>query len=259
MGYVLAVWGEFVNFIGGRSGILHWLLYVAALVCCFFLGKSERKKMVWPSLAVLFFFFNPFFYKYIGTKFLSGIYWRLLWMLPISFVIAYALIKLVYRIPKNAVRIGAVIVACACIIFTGTPVFSNVTYREKENAYEIPNAAITISDFIVGRSDEWKTTMIVPNELLCSIRQYSASACLLYGRNAGGFISDIGEDEMRVYEEMSKEKPDVAVITEVARQKNCGYIVFNTSFHQIPEDLSAYGYERLQIIEEVYVIYCRID
>ena len=48
-------------------------------------------------------------------------------MLPISFVIAYTLIKLVYRIPKNAVRIGAVIVACACIIFTGTPVFLEIT------------------------------------------------------------------------------------------------------------------------------------
>ena len=38
MGYVLALWGEFVKFTGGRAGLVHLLLFAAALVCCFFLG-----------------------------------------------------------------------------------------------------------------------------------------------------------------------------------------------------------------------------
>lgn len=259
MGYVLAVWGEFVNFIGGREGLLHWMLFVAALIGSFFLGKSERKKIFWPSVAVLIFFFNPFFYKYVGTKFLSGVYWRLLWMLPVSFVIAYTLTKLAYRMKKDILRIGVVIAACVCIIITGRPIFSGETYHEKTNAYELPNAAIAIGDFVDMWMNQWKETLIVPNELLCSVRQYSASACLLYGRNIGGFISEIGEEEMQVYEEMSKENPDVALITEIALRKNCRFIVFNTSFHKIPEDLTAYGYQRVQILEDVYAVYCRID
>lgn len=259
MGYVLAVWGEFLNFIGGRSGALHWLLYVLALVCCFFWGKQVRRKLFWPSVLILFFFFNPFFYKYVGMHFLTGIYWRLLWMLPVSFVIAYTLTRLVCRIRKNVVRAAAILAACACIILTGEPMFSRETYSEKENAYELPDAAIDISDYVMERLKDWKETIIVPNELLCSIRQYSASACLLYGRNAGGFISDIGEDEARVYEEMNKEQPDVALVTEIARNKNCRYIVFNTSFHQIPEDLTEYGYQKADVLDEVYVIYSRID
>lgn len=259
MGYVLAVWGEFVNFIGGKSGALHWLLYVVALICCFFLGKQERKRLFWPSVLVLIFFFNPFFYKYVGTRFLSGVYWRLLWMLPVSFVIAYALTRLAYKMKKDVVRIAVVVVACICIVVTGKPIFSDVTYREKENAYEIPNAAIAVADFVENWMQEWKETIIVPNELLCSVRQYSASACLLYGRNAEGFISDIGEEEALVYDEMSKEEPDVELITEIALQKNCRFIVFDTSFHRIPEDLSSYGYQRVGIVEDVYAIYCRID
>lgn len=259
MGYVLAVWGEFVNFIGGKSGALHWLLYVVALICCFFLGKQERKRLFWPSVLVLIFFFNPFFYKYVGTRFLSGVYWRLLWMLPVSFVIAYALTRLAYKMKKDVVRIAVVVVACICIVVTGKPIFSDVTYREKENAYEIPNAAIAVADFVENWMQEWKETIIVPNELLCSVRQYSASACLLYGRNAEGFISDIGEEEALVYDEMSKEEPDVELITEIALQKNCRFIVFDTSFHWIPEDLSSYGYQRVGVVEDVYAIYCRID
>ena len=93
---------------------------------------------------------------------------------------------------------------------------------------------------------------------LCSVRQYSAAACLLYGRNAEGFISNIGEEEQQVYEEMSSEHPDVARVTEIAKNKNCRYIVFNTSFHQIPEDLTEYGYEKIAVIEDVYAVYSRI-
>ena len=105
----------------------------------------------------------------------------------------------------------------------------------------------------------WQETMIVPNELLCDIRQYSSAACLLYGRNAGGFISIIGDREMQVYEEMSKENPDVELITDIAKETNCRYIVFNTSFHQIPEDLRGYGYEKVAVIDENYAMYCRIS
>ena len=230
MGYVLALWGEFVKFTGGRAGLVHLLLFAAALVCCFFLGKEERHRLFWPSVLVGIFFFNPVFYKYVGTRFLSGVYWRLLWMLPWTFVIAYAVVRMAYRLGKQALRIVVVAVACVCIFVTGKPVLSAETYGERSNVYE----------------------------LLCSVRQYSASACLLYGRNAEGFISGIGEEEQQVYEEMSSEHPDVARVTEIAKNKNCRYIVFNTSFHQIPEDLTEYGYEKIAVIEDVYAVYSRI-
>ena len=58
--------------------------------------------------------------------------------------------------------------------------------------------------------------------------------------------------------EMSSETPDLELVTRIASEKNCRYIVFNTSFHQIPEDLTEYGYEKVAVIEDVYVIYSRI-
>ena len=124
MGYVLALWGEFVKFTGGRAGLVHLLLFAAALVCCFFLGKEERHRLFWPSVLVGIFFFNPVFYKYVGTRFLSGVYWRLLWMLPWTFVIAYAVVRMAYRLGKQALRIVVVAVACVCIFVTGKPVLS---------------------------------------------------------------------------------------------------------------------------------------
>jgi hypothetical protein len=93
-----AVLDNFKNFIGGRAGLLHWVLFCFALGSCLFLGKKERKLFFWPAVLVLFFFFNPLFYRYIGTKFLSGVYWRLLWMLPVAIVVCYVLVQLFCRL-----------------------------------------------------------------------------------------------------------------------------------------------------------------
>ena len=51
--YCYAVWNEFMNFIGGRNGLLHWLLFCAALLFCVLLGKGDRKRLFWPSVLVL--------------------------------------------------------------------------------------------------------------------------------------------------------------------------------------------------------------
>ena len=77
-------------------------------------------------------------------------------------------------------------------------------------------------------------------------------------KKCGGLYLRHREEEQQVYEEMSSEHPDVARVTEIAKNKNCRYIVFNTSFHQIPEDLTEYGYEKIAVIEDVYAVYSRI-
>ena len=146
--YCYGVWNEFVNFIGGRGGLAHWVLYLLALLCCIFQGKELRKKLFFPSALVLLFFFNPLFYAAVGTRFLSGIYWRLLWMLPISFIIAYCLTRMTFKIKKKVLRAVAVVLACACIIVTGERIFTTGTYSEKENEYELPQAAIEICDYV---------------------------------------------------------------------------------------------------------------
>lgn len=252
----MGVWEEFDTFIEGRNGILHWVIFLAALFACMLMGRRERKLLFWPSLLVMVFFFNPLSYHALGKLF--GVYWRLLWMLPISFVIAYALTEGAYKIRRGWIRLLGVALACACLAVTGTRIFTKNSYWEKENAYELPQAVIDVSDYVMARLVDWKETIIVPNEFLCYVRQYSCSVGLLYGRNVGGFITGIGEDEELVYAEMSKTEPDVELITRIAREKNCRYIVFNLAFHQIPEDLTEYGYERAAEVDGGYVIYCRM-
>lgn len=233
---------NFKIFIGGRAGVLHWLLFGMALAVCIFLGKKQRKLLVYPTVLVFVFFCNPLFYHYIGNKFLSGVYWRLLWMVPVTFLTAYGLTVLIYRFKKQAVRVLAAVLAVVCIAVTGRCMYNETTFTEAENLYKLPQAAIEVSDVMAAAGIDWKVRVVVPNELLCYVRQYRCDIGLLYGRNAGGFISEISNEAKAVYDEMSKETPDMEVLTNLCRQQEVIFLCFNTGTQQIPEDLSSYGY-----------------
>lgn len=94
---------NFKNFIGGRTGLFHWCLFCLAVVMLFFLGRKYQEEkqtvrfLVWPTILVLLFLFNPLFYRYVGSRFFAGVYWRLFWMLPVSFTAAYVVVWLVCR------------------------------------------------------------------------------------------------------------------------------------------------------------------
>ena len=90
---------NFKNFIGGRTGLFHWCLFCLAVVMLFFLGRKYQEEkqtvrfLVWPTILVLLFLFNPLFYRYVGSRFFAGVYWRLFWMLPVSFTAAYVAVS----------------------------------------------------------------------------------------------------------------------------------------------------------------------
>ena len=66
---------NFKNFIGGRTGLFHWCLFCLAVVMLFFLGRKYQEEkqtvrfLVWPTILVLLFLFNPLFYRYVGSRF----------------------------------------------------------------------------------------------------------------------------------------------------------------------------------------------
>lgn len=175
-------------------------------------------------------------------------------MVPITVVTAYFLVVFIYRWKRDAVRILAAVLAVACIAVSGERIYSSATFTKAQNEYKLPQAAIEVADVIAAAGVDWKAKAVVPNELLCYIRQYRCDIGLFYGRNAGGFISEIGEDEQKVYEQMCSPNPDVSVITELGKKNEVTFLCFNTSTQEIPEDLSGYGYQLYRVAGD-YSIY----
>ena len=166
---------NFKNFIGGRTGLFHWCLFCLAVVMLFFLGRKYQEEkqtvrfLVWPTILVLLFLFNPLFYRYVGSRFFAGVYWRLFWMLPVSFTAAYVVVWLVCRWKKQAVRIVVLVAALGTIALSGQKIYSKATFTEAENEYKLPQAALDVADILAGAGVNWKVRSVVPNELLCYI------------------------------------------------------------------------------------------
>lgn len=251
---------NFKNFIGGRTGLFHWCLFCLAVVMLFFLGRKYQEEkqtvrfLVWPTILVLLFLFNPLFYRYVGSRFFAGVYWRLFWMLPVSFTAAYVVVWLVCRWKKQAVRIVVLVAALGTIALSGQKIYSKATFTEAENEYKLPQAALDVADILAGAGISWKVRSVVPNELLCYIRQYRCDIGLFYGRNVGGFISGIGDDEVAMYQQMCQEKPDMTVVTDIAKRNQVVFLCFNRTEQEIPDDMKSYGYHYYRETGD-YVIY----
>ena len=163
-------------------------------------------------------------------------------MLPISFTVAYAVVRLVFRWKKQFVRIVVLVAAIAVVAVSGQRIYSGTNFTQAENEYKLPQAALDVADILAGAGVNWKVKSVVPNELFCYIRQYRCDIGLFYGRNVGGFISGIGDDEAAMYQQMCQEKPDMSVVTDIAKRNEIVFLCFNRATQEIPEDLKPYGY-----------------
>lgn len=243
---------NFKSFIG--SGWLMWGVYCAAVILCFFLKGKRRKKLFTVSLVGCVLILNPVVYELVGTRFMSGVYWRLFWALPIVPVVAVVLTELVGRVKRNALRFAATIILCLAIAVFGKSVINRDTYGIPQNDYQIPQAAIDVADILLKVSEQDFSTAIVPNELFCYIRQYSSDVRLTYGRNIWGFINVPTDGQRELYDLMNAQIIDYQLLRDKAYDYNCKFIVFNSDHRDIPESMEDYGY---YYVDEVhpYIVY----
>lgn len=243
---------NFKSFLG--SGWLMWLCFLVALVFCFFRMKDRRKKLFTVSVLGCVIIINPIVYRLIGTTFMSGVYWRLFWALPIVIVVAAVLTELTGKISKNWLRFVTAIVLCLTIAALGERVINRGTYTLPENDYQLPQEVIDVSDIILEANEDISTMIIVPDELVCYVRQYTGKLNLAYGRNIWGFINNPTEMQYKLHDLMNAEQIDYRTLRDEAYAYGCGYIVFNASQRELPDHMDEYGYTLVGSAEP-YMIY----
>ena len=230
---------NFKSFIG--SGWLMWGVFILALIFCFFLGKDMRKKLFTVSALLCVLIMNPVVDRLIGDRFMSGVYWRLFWTVPIVVTVAAVLTELTGKLKREWLRVLTVGILCLAIAFAGKSVINRGTYTEAENDYQIPQEAVDVCDIILEASGG-AATVIVPDDLTCYIRQYTCAVRLAYGRNIWGFINNPTDWQFLLHELMNAEEIDYVTLRTTAKEYDCGYIVFNTDQRKLPQDMESYGY-----------------
>ncbi len=190
-------------------------------------------------------FFCPLFRKlFVRLLDDSETYYRLLWLLQMSLVSAYGVIRLcaAHR------RIGTAL-ACLLILFGGDYVYDSEHISKAENAYHLPQETVDIAEMI--EPQEGRITVLVPADLIYYIRQYSSNIELPYGRE---MLISRWAYHHPMYEAMEEaEVIETETFVELAREYPCAYIILKED-RETTEPLTAYGYEVYGQVDE-FVIY----
>lgn len=168
----------FQNYMG--TGLLiGWFL----LSVVYLLWNEKRKQMrilfVYMPLVLLLLFFNPLFAKVVYRLGDSEIYYRILWLIPMTVIIAYAGV-LFYGKKKGRARILTAAVLAVLIMVSGNYVYDDVFFHKAENQYHVPEAVVDICDAI--RVEGREVLALFPADMVQYVRQYDPTICMPYGR-----------------------------------------------------------------------------
>lgn len=248
------MWGIFLesvvifkNYVGYHQ---YRFLFVIYLLFFLYLWLTEKEKRIRTALVyvptlLLICFFCPLFRKgFVALLDDAETYYRLLWLLQMSIVSAYGMVKLCGRYRKTGL-----VLMCAAIVAGGSFVYQSEHITKAENFYHLPAEAIEVARLM--EPEEGRVMALVPADLVYYIRQYSTMINMPYGREMLIARWDYYND---LYEAM--EEADVirtASFVEIVRSYECDYVVLRKD-RETEEPLTDYGFT-LYAQTEKYLIY----
>lgn len=225
------------------------IFFLAALV---YLWLTEKRKsirimFVYVPVILLLLFYNPIviylFHEYADSE----IFYRFLWLLPVTMVLAYTVVK-IYGMFQGKKGYLWVVTAVAVLMASGSLIYRNPYFQKAQNAYHVPQSVVEICDAIEVEGRE--VMAVFPGELIPYVRQYSAFVCMPYGRE---IAVDRWNYYTELYDVMEAEVIDAERLSVLARENACAYIVLQDR-KEINGDFNDYSYEKFGAVEG-YVIY----
>ena len=232
------------------------LIVILFLVSLLYLWVKEKRKyvrilFVYVPAILLFLFFNPLFVKLLYGFVGDEIYYRILWLLPVTMTVAFASAVLYSRLPDKR-RTAFALAAAAGIMVSGSYIYNNPYFNKAENLYHVPDSVVHICDAIAVPGRE--VLAAFPLELVQYVRQYEPTICMPYGR-------EMTVDRWSVWsefpDEMEKEIIDLSRLAPLAKERGCHYIILAEE-KEVIGDPAEYGWEIFGKTDG-YVIYRDTD
>lgn len=211
--------------------------------------KSLRVLFVYLPMMVMLLFFQPTFawiiHKVVGEE----VYYRILWLLPITIVIAFTITS-IYEKLQGRVKYFFALVAAVLVLVSGSFIYHNPYFHKAENLYHVPQAVVDICEAIKVEGREVKA--VFPRELLQYVRQYDPVVVMPYGRDVlvERWNAAEGND---LYAAMEADVIDAKRLSELARVEWCAYIVLAKE-REMKGSLETYQFTVFDEIGD-YVIY----
>lgn len=246
MSHAITLFREYM----GTGLILIWFL-----VSVIYLFLREEKKQirilfVYVPVIVLVLFFNPLFARLMSTYMGDEIYYRILWLLPVTPVLAYSFVHVCVTF-QGKKRLAFTLTAAFLAVVSGSFIYSNPFFARAENLYHVPERVTRICDAIEIPGRE--VTAVFPLDMVQYVRQYSPVVCMPYGREI--LVEEWNEWAIQneLCDVMESDVIEAAELGRLAREQSCIYIV-------LPEEKKLTGSLREADYEEFfradgYVVY----
>lgn len=244
---ILQIYHDYVG--SGMMGAL----FFAAVIYLIFGEREPAKKLVLGIVpAVIAALFACPLFAWLIYQFLdSEIYYRLLWLLPVTMVIAYAGVRLLLT-TQGMKRVLTTLLLCGVIMLCGDYVYDNPYFSKAENAYHVPDTVAAICDEI--RVEGREVRAVFPLDMVQYVRQYTPYVCLAYGRE---MLVDRWNFQSEVFDDYELGWPDGVIraekLAKTCRDYAVHYIVWEDARH-MEGDLTECGFAiKMQI--DGYTVY----
>ncbi len=234
--------------------LLPLMVYAIAFVFLFVTEKEKNKRilLLYLTAVVLVLFFFPLFAKVIIDVMEDEIYYRILWILPVTVTVAYAGVRLVQMCKPLWGKAIAVVLLLVTLAGCGDYVYDNPYFSVATNRFHLPDEVIVICDSISVPGREVRA--VFPSNLLSYVREYTAAVCMPYGREA---VVERWNFDIPLFDAMEEETIDAAKLGTLAYEAQCHYIILNSA-KPINGDLADYTYRKVNSVG-VYDIYLSDD
>ena len=214
-------------------------LFLAVLIYLLATEKDSkiRRVLLESSLVITVLFFFPLFKMVMDKVEEAGTYYRILWLLPMTVVIAYAGVKLIGR--HTRIGLAAMVIV---LVLGGEYLYKSQYVTRAENRYHLPQAVIAICDLIAPQEDEERVWAVFPSELIHFVRQYSSEIQMPYGRDM--VVASWEHVEHPMYALMESDIVRIDLLAELADDYQCQYIILNKA-KQTEGDPEACGLEKI--------------
>lgn len=234
-------------------------LFLVSLILLLWLEKDKRCRalFVYTPLSLLLLFFFPIFRK-IFVRLMGGegdTYYRMLWLIPMGVIIAYAGVKLasfLYDRKGEWMKRTVLVAVAVAIIFSGKYVYASQYMSKAQNPYHLPQTVIDICDLIAPKEGEERIWAVFPTDLVYFVRQYDTNIQMLYGRE---MVEPKWQYAEPVHTIMNHPAIiDIEELLLLTRERQCTYIILpnNKGVKGVPE---YFGLELLDTIDGYPVYY----
>lgn len=245
---------ELLNSYFGKNIIS--ILYILCLVFIIIKSAHKRKSIAFPAIIITICLINPVTYMVLKDKLSGNTYWRMLWMIPMILVIAYAITKLIKDVKQYMLKVILLGFIILIIILGGNNMYINQNnFTKADNAYKLPDEVIKISDIILQDCGENENMCLFPSSLYCYARQYSSKIKLLYGRDIEGYVNKVwNEEKFHVFYELNNSDMNIPYLFFLLDKYNVNYIVLGDEIQLSGEALNVHNYYNFGTVGK-YTIY----